>query len=74
MTLLSRLEDRGVDRTSSVLRGNVFAICGKTVILGFTTRYSVMSHAMQYDLDRFKDETAQIGEYVRERMEAESEY
>lgn len=36
-------------------------------LASFTSRWSAMLHAQNYDLDRFKQEAAQIGEYLGKR-------
>lgn len=39
-------------------------------LAGYTARYSAMLHAQEYDLEQFKDETAQIAEHFQTGMAA----
>ena len=38
------------------------------VLASFTSRYSAMLHAIQYDLEQFEDEVAEIGEHLQSHM------
>lgn len=38
------------------------------VLASFTSRYSAMLHAMEYDLDQFTDEVADIGDHLQHMM------
>lgn len=38
------------------------------VLASFTARYSAMLHGMQYDLDDFKEEFAQIGAHLQQQQ------
>lgn len=39
-------------------------------LASFTSRYSAMLHALEYDLDEFKAEVAQIAEHLQQAAEA----
>jgi AhpD family alkylhydroperoxidase len=39
-------------------------------VSSLTARWSAMIHAQGYDVDQFKDETAQIGAHLQKQMES----